>query len=165
MDVNLASNFTDTEVTAINVPSGLADLAGTGEDVTSTLFNREERNRLEDALPRTKGSLGARYSQGRFSIGTRASYFGNVEYKPTNSDNDETFDAKVLFDVDLSLELISGATFTIGANNVFDTFPDEHEKGRTVGDNRSNERFIYSRRVTQFGMNGGFYYGKISLNL
>ena len=165
LDVNLAANFTDTEVTAINVPSGLADLAGTGEDVTSTLFNREERNRLEDALPRTKGSLGARYSQGRLSIGTRASYFGSVEYKPTNSDNDETFDAKVLFDVDLSLELISGATFTIGANNVFDTFPDEHEKGRTVGDNRSNERFIYSRRVTQFGMNGGFYYGKISLNL
>ena len=64
-------------------------------------------------------------------------------------------------DVDLSLELISGATFTIGANNVFDTFPDEHQ----LDANRSGERFIYSRRVTQFGMNGGFYYGKISLNL
>ncbi len=67
----------------------------------------------------------------------------------------------MLLDVDLSLELISGATFTIGANNVFDTFPDEHQ----LDSNRSGERFIYSRRVTQFGMNGGFYYGKISLNL
>lgn len=143
------------------MPSGLAALAGTGEDVKSTLFNREERNRLEDALPRTKGSLGARYSQGRLSIGTRASYFGKVEYKPTNSDNDEKFDAKVLLDVDLSLELIDGATFTIAANNVFNTFPDEHQ----LDANRSGERFIYSRRVTQFGMNGGFYYEKISLNL
>ncbi|MFQ5864224.1 MAG: TonB-dependent receptor domain-containing protein [bacterium] len=164
LDLNLAANITDTEVTSINVPDGLKNqvLAGESiEDVKSTLFNREERNRLEDALPRVKATLGARYTQGRFSIGTRAAYFGKIEYKPTNPDNDETFDAKVLFDVDLSYDLIGGVTFTIGANNVFNTFPDEHEKET----NRSGERFIYSRRVTQFGMNGGFYYGRFSLNL
>ena len=107
-----------------------------------------------------RGASGPGIHKVDWAIGTRASYFGKVEYKPTNSDNDETFDAKVLLDVDLSLELIDGATFTIGANNVFNTFPDEHQ----LDANRSGERFIYSRRVTQFGMNGGFYYEKISLN-
>ena len=182
LDISLAANFTKTEVTSINVPSGLANqvLAGESvEDIENTLFNREERNRLEDALPRTKGSLGVRYSQGKVSIGTRASYFGSVEYKPTNFDaaagvftNDETFDAKVLFDIDLSLQLMRGTTFTIGANNVFNTFPDEHATlaerqaiNPALNSNRDNERFVYSRRVTQFGINGGFYYGRFSFNL
>jgi hypothetical protein len=26
-------------------------------------------------------------------------------------------------------------------------------------------RFVYSRRVTQFGMNGGFYYARLLLSL
>ncbi len=164
LDINFAGNLTETTVKRINVPSGLENQVLAGESIDaikSTLFNREEQNRLEDALPRSKGSLGARYSQGRWSVGSRASYFGGVEYKPTNSDNDETFDAKVLVDVDLSLDLISGTTLTVGANNVFNTFPDEHQKVS----NRSGERFVYSRRVTQFGMNGGFYYARLSLNL
>ena len=66
--------------------------AANEEAVKDILFNREETNRLEDALPRQKASLGARYARGVWSIGARASYFGPVEYKPTNSDNDETFD-------------------------------------------------------------------------
>ncbi|MFQ5602062.1 MAG: TonB-dependent receptor plug domain-containing protein, partial [bacterium] len=164
LDITAAANFTNTDVTSINVPAALRDQVLPGESleaVEATLFNREERNRLEDALPRQKANLAVRYSQGLFSIGARASFFGEIEYKPVNDENDETFGAKTLLDVDISYELFNGATFTIGANNIFNTFPDEHQNPN----NRSGERFIYSRRVTQFGTNGGFYYGRVSLDL
>ena len=91
----------------------------------------------------------------------RANYYGNVQYKPSNPDNDEDFSAKTLFDLDLGYEIFRGTRLSVGANNIFNTFPDEQEKES----NRSGGRFPFSRRVTQFGMNGGFYYGRIQMNL
>ncbi|RMF69394.1 MAG: TonB-dependent receptor, partial [Calditrichaeota bacterium] len=164
LDLTASANFTDTNVENINVPRRLAEQVLPGESldaVKSTLFNREERNRLEDALPRQKGNFTARYSIDRWSFMGRAEVFGNVKYKPTNPANDETFDAKVLFDVDAGFEFIPGAQIHVGANNLFDTFPDRQTKPA----NLSNGNFPFSRRVTQFGMNGGFYYAKLEFDL
>ena len=47
--------------------------------------------------------------------------------------------------------------FQIGANNILNTFPDKHTKDANI----SNGNFPYSRRVTQYGMNGGFYYARL----
>jgi iron complex outermembrane receptor protein len=163
LDLTGSLNFTDTEVQSTNVPAEMAQIFAGGDldAVRSTLFNREERNRLESALPSEKLNLSARYTQGPFSLYGAAAFFGEIEYKPTNSDNDETFGAKTIIDMDISYELAKGVRVAFGANNLFNTFPDEHQKDA----NLSNGRFVYSRRVTQFGSNGGFYYGRIRLTL
>ncbi|MEN8143454.1 MAG: TonB-dependent receptor [Gemmatimonadota bacterium] len=155
-----SANITDTDVTAINTPASMQAIFGS-TDITGTLFNREERNRLEDALPRQKGSLTVKYDKNRFGLIVRGNYFGKVEYKPTNDANDETFDAKTIFDLDLAYEISEGVRWSIGANNLLNTYPDQHE----LSGNRSDERFVFSRRVTQFGSNGGFYYSRIQLDL
>ncbi len=159
------ANFTDTEVKRINVPAEMAVVfAGSGFDVESALFNREEQNRLETALPRQKGAVSAKYAIDRFTVIGRANYFGDVLYRPATTpvgDNDEDFGGKTLFDLDVSYEILDGVRLTVGANNIFNTFPDQHEDT----DNLSSGRFPYSRRVTQFGMNGGYYYGRIQLTL
>ena len=163
LTATLSGNITRTEVSQINVPGSVADkfTAGNLEAVRNTLFNREERNRLEDALPRTKGTFSIRYEPGAFSIIGRANFYGSIEYKPQNKANDETFGAKTLLDLDLSYQVVSGIRFSVGANNLLNTFPDAHRKAA----NLSFGRFIYSRRVTQFGMNGGYYYTRLFLNL
>ena len=158
-----AVNLSETRVRSVNVPQTLADRFefGDQESVQNTLFNREERNRLEDALPRQKGFMSAQLFLGNLSVMARANYFGSIEYKPTNPDNDETFDAKTLLDLSLGYELTPDIELVVGGNNILNTFPDKHQKEA----NLSNGRFLYSRRVTQFGMNGGFYYARLSLNL
>jgi iron complex outermembrane receptor protein len=163
LDLSGSLNFTDTEVKRTNVPAEMAQIFAGGDldAVRSTLFNREERNRLESALPSEKFNLSARYTQGPLSLYGAMAFFGEIEYRPTNSDNDETFGAKTIFDMDLSYEIAKGVRVAFGANNLFNTFPDEHQKDA----NLSNGRFVYSRRVTQFGSNGGFYYGRIRLTL
>ena len=166
-----AANVTDTEVTDTNIPQEMANIFADGDlnAVRNTLFNREERNRLEDALPRQKGNVSLKYERGQYSITARANYFGNVEYKPTNDANDETFGAKTLFDLNVSYEVRPGATLTVGANNILNTFPDKHCDDQASPQNNcsnySDGRFPYSRRVTQFGMNGGFYYARLGLRL
>ncbi len=163
LSITAVGNITNTEVVNINIPQSVADKFAGGDlkAVESTIFNREERNRLEDALPRQKGSITATYSLNKVSFTVRGNYYGSIEYKPTNIANDETFGAKVLLDLEASYELFEGLKLTLGANNALNTFPDEHQKAA----NRSGERFIYSRRVTQFGTLGGFYYGGFRLNL
>lgn len=158
-----SANFTETKVLDTNIPQRMANIFANGnlEDVRNTLFNREEENRLESALPRQKGHLGFQYSEGKFSLSLRANYFGAIYYRPTNPDNDEKFSAKTLFDFSGALEVFPGATLQIGANNLFNTFPDKHEKLA----NYSSGRFPYSRRVTQYGTNGGYYYVQMKLKL
>ncbi len=46
-----------------------------------------------------------------------------------------------------------------GADNVFNTFPDKQKDPVNI----NLGRFVYSRFVTQFGMNGAFYFGKLEL--
>jgi len=167
----VAANISSTEVTDTNIPQEMARIFASGdlESVRTTLFNREERNRLEDALPRSKGNVGLTYKQGNLTLTTRANYFGSINYKPTNDANDETFGAKYLLDLSASYDLSSQMNLTVGANNLLNTFPDKHCNGEAGPSNQcanySSGRFPYSRRVTQFGMNGGFYYAKLRLRL
>ena len=163
LTVTGSTNLTKTEVLNTNIPQEMADIFSGGdlEGVRTTLFNREERNRLETALPREKGNLSLRYTRRNLSLFARANYFGAVEYRPTNSDNDETFEAKMLFDLNISFQIDPGVTIVVGANNVFNTFPDKHELAASY----SNGNFPYSRRVTQFGMNGGYYYVNLKVLL
>ena len=163
LTISASGNVTKTEVDTTNVPSGVAAqfAGGNINAVRTTIFNREERNRLETALPRQKGTLGIRYAAEKFAVGARANYYGEVEYRPTSSANDEVFGAKVLLDLDFSYQLMDGFRVSVGANNILNTFPDQH----MLDSNLSSGRFVYSRRVTQFGMNGGFYYARFGLTL
>jgi len=159
-----SANFTKTEVLRVNVPQAMADTFTTGNlaAVRNILLNREDRNRLEDALPREKGGLTTRYARGRFAGLARATYYGTIFYRhPNGPANDERFGAKTLFDLDLSYELGRGVQLAIGGDNIFNTYPDQQVKPTNI----SLGRFIYSRRVTQFGMNGGFYYTRVRLAL
>jgi len=161
-----SANFGKTELRKVNVPQSLRGVIGNDcanlDDLTScTLFNREEQNRVETALPRQKFNLGARYNQGRFSGLLAMAYFGKIYYRPNDSSLDEEFSARAILDLGLGFELWRGVSISAGANNLLNTFPGEQQ----LDANRSGERFIYSRRVTQYGMNGGFYYAGLSFNL
>jgi len=90
-------------------------------------------------------------------VTARANYFGKIYYKPTNPNNDEVFGAKTLFDLDIGYVVIPGLKLSAGGLNILNTFPDKHQKPQNI----SNGRFVYSRRVTQYGMNGGFYYVRL----
>src|SRR5437879_13116328 len=127
---------------------------GNLDSVRAKLLNREDQNRLEDALPHQKASLGARYVLGRFGGLARATYYGAIRYlNPLSSANDERFGAKTLLDLDLSYELLSGVRIAIGGINVFNTYSDPQVKSANI----SSGRLVYSRRAARLGMNVWWY--------
>jgi iron complex outermembrane recepter protein len=163
LNLTASANFTHTDVERVNVPQSMADTFASGNlaAIRGRILNPEDRNRLEDGLPRRKGSLSARWHRGRFGALARATHYGPITYHHPSDTLNEQFSAKALVDLDLSYEVVGGVRLAVGGNNVFNTYPDEQQ--RAV--NRDNGRFVYSRRVTQFGMNGGFYYARLALSL
>ena len=159
LTVTAAANLSRTKVTDIHIPESLVARFGNDPALETSFFGRNARNRLEDSVPHQKGFAGLRYAVAGVSALVRADYYGKVYYKPDNAANDEAFGAKVLFDVDLGYQTTKNLYIGIGADNLLNTFPDPQRKDA----NTSFGRFIYSRNVSQFGMNGGFYYGKLQL--
>jgi iron complex outermembrane recepter protein len=156
-----AANFTRTLVTNVDLPPSLLEaFTETGRDALTTFFfGRLATSQIEDAVPRQKGYLSARYSFKGLNALARANYYGRVRYQADATVNDELFGAKTLIDLDLGYQFTKNVHFSVGADNVLNTFPDKQTKASNI----SAGRFIYSRAVSQFGQNGGFYYGKLEL--
>ncbi len=152
---SLAGNFTTTEVVNVNIPSSL-------QTASNSFFNREERNRFEDALPQSKINLMLTYKIGRFTTTLTNVRFGEVYARTDNTDTegnfiDQKYDPKIVTDLTLGYDFTDNLNLTVGANNLLDVYPDENRP-----EFRSGERFIYSRRVSQFGFNGGFYFARLN---
>jgi iron complex outermembrane receptor protein len=156
-----AANFSKTEVIAVHIPQTLIDAfpAADQAQLKTFFFGRGAQSRIEDYVPHQKGYAAVRYASKFISALFRADYYGKVRFHADNPASDEVFGGKVLFDVDLGYHATKDATFSIGADNLLNTFPDPQVKAANI----SSGRFIYSRNVSQFGQNGGFYYAKLQL--
>ena len=139
----------------------------------SQLFNREEVSRIEVAQPQSKLIFGARYSLNKFGANINVTRFGEVEYvDPSDAEvanawnngeletRDQVFTPKWLTDVNVSYQLNQGVRLSIGGSNIFNVYPDRHSHSANYG----GGMFAYSRRVSQFGLSGASYWGKVSFN-
>jgi len=101
----------------------------------------------------------------------------NVEFRPavpgavggttTNRQIIHTFGAKWLTDLDVTYSFSKNITVSVGANNLFDVYPDENIRSKVVNGAAFNGSdnvgiFPYSG-ISPFGFNGTFYYTKLSL--
>ena len=164
--LSAAANLTKTEVKDVHIPQSLQDrfaTSSTPQQLRTFFFGRLAQNRLEDSVPHQKGNAAIRYNFRQISALVRANYYGRVRFKSDQASDgsysDELFTAKTLFDFDLGYQFTKNFQLVVGADNVLNTFPDKQQNPANI----SLGRFQYSRNVTQFGQNGGFYYGKLEL--
>jgi iron complex outermembrane receptor protein len=178
-----AANFNETTVRSFNSSSSTINndqTAGT-TNLQNTLFNRQQRTRLENGNPRSKILLTANYSLGKFGVEARSVRFGEVQTKdqdPARSYLDQTFSAKWITDLTVSYQLIKQVGLTVGVNNLFNVYPDKvivdprnDPNNFAVGanaynsgaDNSNRGRFLYN--ANQFGFNGAYYFTRLSVAL
>ena len=153
----LAGTVNETEITDVNLPSGLPE----------SLFTNQDRSIVEEWQPKDRFSLSGSYSKGFASLLLAIHRYG--EYTVTESNGDrQTFGSKYLTDANLSLDLGKVGMLKIGANNLFDVKPDKNKIGQARGGTIYDQDgslivdspgvFTYSRRSAPFGFNGGYYY-------
>jgi iron complex outermembrane receptor protein len=154
---DLSGTFSNTrQVGDINASEVLEDAGLVG-----TYFPEDSRVYLEEAVPRTKINLTNSLTTGKFNVFLRNVWFGEVTEAVTVVDNQEIYGSKLVTDLSFGYKLAETTTITIGANNLFDVYPDK----ASIQANRSSGRFDWSRRSQQFGIGGRFLFARLSFNL
>jgi iron complex outermembrane recepter protein len=136
---------------------------------------------IEVAQPRTKILFSTNFETGGLTLGARASYFGSVKAFSTglsatdknvtcNAANRcvQSFGAKTIFDLNATYAFSDALSLTLGANNLFNTYPDKWNNRRdgATGEaaSYSNGQTPYTRNANQFGFNGSYYYLTANVN-
>ncbi|MDE1193436.1 MAG: TonB-dependent receptor [Arachidicoccus sp.] len=144
--------------------------------LTSSYFNRADESRIETYTPKNKDILTIQYRYKKFGVLARVSYFGSVQYwaDSTGGKNfganafdggkvdteDQIFGGKFLSDLSLSYFINKNIAINVGANNLFNVYPDKIFNSG----NANSGTFVYSRSVSQFGFNGRYVFAKLNIN-
>ncbi len=138
--VTAAWNWNDTKVTRSKL----------------TEVSRLARINLEDGLPQNAANVSFDYAKGRFSGLIRARWSGEWTDAQANGTADliQNFSGKTLVDLSVSAQLIDAIKLTVGAENLFDTYPDEATFQASRG-------LIYSRNAP-YDTDGGLWYARLS---
>lgn len=212
-NISLATNFNKTNVVGgintnsaidapLNNPSKTDPARNPAEDLSNVLFDRQQRARVESGQPQSKINLTVNYSLSRFDFLIRAVRFGetkflnNVDPYAVNATGgywndvafgtDQTFKAKIATDLVVTYKFLAGASIAVGANNLFDVYPDRiyidprNERaavlanpvagankapgGYGAGRDASNRgRFLFT--TSQFGFNGRFLFARLNVDI
>jgi iron complex outermembrane recepter protein len=216
LNLSIASNFNQNKVvgglktnSVIDAPANNPSLTdptkNPANDLAFSLFDRQQKSRIEDAQPKSKINFTASYDYKKVSFLLRAVRFGetvlvgNLDPKSTNSagvywndiaiETDQKFKAKITTDMVFTFRYSTALSFSIGANNVFDVYPDrlfvdprndanavfgnpiQSALGttKTTGayaaarDLTNRGRFLYGSN--QFGSNGRYIFGRLNIDL
>ncbi|MEO8192792.1 MAG: TonB-dependent receptor [Gemmatimonadales bacterium] len=149
-------NHTKTRVT--HVDSTAAALKAQN----SILFDRVERGRIEIGQPHETISATLDHTLRRIAANLHVQRFGEVGFRGSflTDTLDQTFGAKWITDLNASYSVLRQLRLTVGANNLFDVYPDKQIRG-----NSNSGIFPYSNTVTTFGFNGRFVYVKARYEL
>lgn len=150
------STYTTEQVGEIKASEVLAN-AG----LTDTYFGTRDKLFLERAQPRLKANLTHTLQAGDFTFFLRNAYFGKVTNPNSLSDGiHAVYGGKLITDLSIGHQLNPTTELTIGANNLFDVYPDQVLPGLTSGNN-----FIYPRATSQFGINGRYLFFRLNFEI
>ncbi|WP_247664750.1 TonB-dependent receptor [Pseudoalteromonas sp. MMG010] len=155
---NLGYNYGKNEVTDIIDPPAELQSAGVDQD---NLFSGTELRRFEVSTPKDKYNLSAVWSMDDLRTTLRATRYGETQDPSATEGLTEVLRAKWVTDLDVAYSISDTLTFSLGANNIFDVYPDAT---RELVDEVSTFSRIFSYSgFSPYGFNGRYVYGKIEM--
>lgn len=147
LDLTLAYNYNKTKVTKFDPgtisPAQIID--------------------AERLAPSHRANLQAAWRHGPFAINAIEHYYGS--WRSERDYPGQKFGSKFTTDIEASYTFMQHLTLSVGANNVFDAYPDKIKASSanpiflltdSLGDGQ-----VYPRNGGPFGINGGFWYVRL----
>ena len=119
-------------------------------------IGRTEQGRITCGSPTDKFSLNGAYSVRTFTFNATATRYGSFCVLQTDPALDQTFNPQWTLDVSATYHLGDHWHFTLGADDVTNSYPDE-----VIYQNSTNGQIPYSS-ASPAGFNGAYVYGKVS---
>ncbi|MGY6630115.1 MAG: TonB-dependent receptor plug domain-containing protein [Wenzhouxiangella sp.] len=147
-----AANWTSTELKNIRGTGVLSEL-----DPPPVLFGRVNQIRQEEGAPRNKFIYGLDWSTDQYSALVRATRFGQVSVPAANPNLDYWLGPQWVVDVEGTVRVTEQLSFSLGANNVFDSYPDQNPFFVVDPGFGTNAPFVFSQ-FAPAGFNGRYVY-------
>ena len=159
LTVTAAGNFNRTRTRALNVPANFSNLQ-TDDNPTTNYIDPRQLSLIETGNPASKILLGVNYNRGKFGVGLRNTYFGEVSYYDVAPDPAVydfggyllVFKPRVATDLLVSYQPAKALMLTLGAQNLLNVKPNTVDEAATNGvapggfPNRAEfERFFQNR--------------------
>ncbi|MFV8394107.1 TonB-dependent receptor [Flavobacterium sp. LB2P6] len=163
-------------------------------------YSESSRIYLQEAVPRVKANLTNSLSYKKFDFFLRNVYFGKVTDPNTADVNGDgrvegiivngqaveiehpIWGAKIITDLSVGFKITDATKIVVGANNIFDIYPDmnlgtqtaikprlvsgaiDYTAAPSTIDLSNANQFVYSRNTSQFGQNGRFVFARLSFS-
>ncbi|HET7817427.1 MAG TPA: TonB-dependent receptor [Sphingomicrobium sp.] len=162
LDLTLAYNYNKTKVTSFDPAS----------------ISRAQIVDAERLAPSHRANLQATWRMGDFTLNAIEHYYGSwrserdypalppAQQLP-GTPLGQTFGSKFTTDIEASYRFMDHFTLSVGANNLFDEYPDRIAASAAnpifVITNSLSDGQVYPRNGGPFGINGGFWYTRLKI--
>jgi iron complex outermembrane receptor protein len=158
VDWSVAANYNQVKVTKVNqAPLQLQP---------QTLLDPAAISDLETASPKMRVNLGALWRIGAWTINLRETIYGKsseMELNEAGTDYYQTqISTKAITDLELGYKLNSAWSLALGANNLFNQYPNQ-KNAKLLSEQRAgldNAAVSVYPSFSPFGINGGYYYAR-----
>jgi len=142
LSTSIAYNYNKTAVTGAS---------------SATIGNETQRRIFEERLPQHNATATLGYQLGDFDLTLHGRYYGSWTDSSGNATGDifQKFGATLLFDFSVGYAVNEHVNLTVGAENLFDTYPDEATF-------QANRGLIYSRNAP-YDTDGGQYFVRLGV--
>jgi iron complex outermembrane recepter protein len=166
-DWSLGFNYNKTDITRIaSLPAQVSD--GT---VNTGLLTQYAKDGLTTATPRVKIIGNVLWTHGKWSVNLRETLYGSTSQHESPDGSGEGSSAQLvkigttgITDLNIGYKLTRSLRLDVGANNLFDkqapTYPLAASGTRPLSGNVYNSPVSF----TPWGINGGYWYAKATLN-
>ncbi len=159
VDWTASASFNHNEVTKINeAPAVLAP---------QSFLDKTAISQLETTSPHFRLNLGADWKVQTWTVNVQEQYFSRTsDYEEGDDGNyyQDTVSAKFITNLAISKDLFKSFTVTVGANNLFNVYPDTKNAALLANYNANDDNAAVQKYVnwSPIGINGGFYYARLS---
>ena len=158
--IDIVANYTPPSMGGATSFSALFNYNGTTvTDFNPDVIDTDRVDQLEQSIPSWRGSLNVVHTIGGVRSLVRGTWYDSwvdVGGVVIGGVEGTAFPGRFLVDLELSTDLTDDATITIGANNLFDTYPATQDP-----DTADNVGLLYPES-SPFGFNGGYYYVRVN---
>jgi len=152
---SLAYNHNETEIDSLN------PLNNSPLDPQPVLFARVRQVILTNSSPEDKATVGIDWNAGHWTVNGRATYYGDVIDPNSDPAKDIHSGDHTLIDLSASYRFGTGTTLTLGADNLFDEYPNTTRADLNITSGNGVGALAFTR-FSPFGFNGRYLYAKLS---
>ena len=159
VDWSLSGSLNETDITKVK-PSPASIAPQTLYDVTALSI-------IQSASPKVRIIAGALWTYRQLTVNLRESFYGDSSERNYGDDGvlyTSKIDPTAITDLEFAYRLPHNLRVAVGANNLFNQFPDKLNPGLVASYRMANDNAAVGKYpdFSPFGINGGYYYGRVT---